>query len=553
MAATALRDDPIRHVVLLILENHSFDQMLGAAKALHPNLDGVDPAHARINRDDRGGLYRQALTTERQMLLDPCHDLECVERQLENGNAGFVLDFARSYPESSAEARGFVMGYYPLGFLPALHGLARDFTICDHWFSSLPGPTWPNRFFALSGTSSGRVDMPHDGSHGLDLAGWFEQTQPTLFDRLNEQAIHWKVYFHDIPQSSVLCRQRLPHNVARYFYIDDFFADAHGAESDFPQFSLIEPDYLGINENDDHPPHDIMKAEKLLADVYNALRANGPLWESTLLVVFYDEHGGFYDHVEPPAATPPDAHREDYGFDRLGVRVPALLVSPWVERRVEPTRFDHTSLLKYLIEKWGLGPLGARAAAASSIAVALTRKSPRPSGDMISRIELTAEQLSAPDPVAEEAAFGAVNAHQAALLTFGDYLRIATVETLPRLVAALARGFEALKRVIEMALGRLYREPKDLPVSITDLDRLAAVRDAATARKLALREDFGRFVAHQKRRAVPELARMIRDGSLSEARRAHAAHALAMISGRGFHRAPDRVAQAQAWLARHRR
>src|SRR5579883_3588910 len=219
MAATALRDDPIRHVVLLILENHSFDQMLGAAKALHPNLDGVDPAHARINRDDRGGLYRQALTTERQMLLDPCHDLECVERQLENGNAGFVLDFARSYPESSAEARGFVMGYYPLGFLPALHGLARDFTICDHWFSSLPGPTWPNRFFALSGTSSGRVKMPEGVK---DIGEIFRQNQLTIFDQLREKGKSWKIYYYDIPCSLIFSTLRKEENLKNFHQIDKF-------------------------------------------------------------------------------------------------------------------------------------------------------------------------------------------------------------------------------------------------------------------------------------------------------------------------------------------
>jgi phospholipase C len=197
------------------------------------------------------------------------------------------------------------MGYYPLNFLPGLHALARNFTICDHWFASLPGPTWPNRFFALTGTSNGRVNMPDDGTHKRDLPGFFQQTQDTLFDRLNDQAVHWKVYFHDIPQTAVLTRQREPHNVARYFYIDEYYDDARGHEEEFPQFCLIEPAYTARAENDDHPPHDIMRSQKLIADVYNALRANDPLWKSTLLIVFYDEHGGFFDHIEPPAATPP--------------------------------------------------------------------------------------------------------------------------------------------------------------------------------------------------------------------------------------------------------
>jgi len=138
------------------------------------------------------------------------------------------------------------MGFYPLDFLPALHALARDFTICDHWFASLPGPTWPNRFFALTGTSKGRVNMPDDGTHKADLPGYFQQDQDTIFDRLTDKGINWKVYFHDIPQSWVLSHQRQPHNVARYFYIREFFIDARGAEEEFPQFCFIEPDFMGI-------------------------------------------------------------------------------------------------------------------------------------------------------------------------------------------------------------------------------------------------------------------------------------------------------------------
>ena len=224
------------------------------------------------------------------MLLDPHHEVPHVATQVSRGNSGFVADFAGAFPDSTEQARQYIMGYYPLDFLPALHPLARNFTICDRWHSSLPGPTWPNRFFALSGTSLGRVNMPDDGEHSLDLPGWVQQDQDTIFDRLTEKTIDWKAYFHDIPQSWVMKHQRAPHNAARSFYIREFFADARGSENDFPQFCFIEPSFMGIQENDDHPPHDVMKAEKLVADVYNALRANDALWRQTLLVVFYDEH-----------------------------------------------------------------------------------------------------------------------------------------------------------------------------------------------------------------------------------------------------------------------
>ena len=168
-----------------------------------------------------------------------------------------------------------VVGYYPPGFLPALHPLARHFTICDHWFSSVPGPTWTNRFFLLSGTSAGHVAMPGDDSKQFNYwTDWFVQRQDTIFDRLSEKGIHWKSYFHDIPQSSMLVHQWSPHNAARYFYIDEFFRDAAGRVDDFPQFAFIEPDYGGTNQNDDHPPLDVMKGERLIARVYNAIRAN---------------------------------------------------------------------------------------------------------------------------------------------------------------------------------------------------------------------------------------------------------------------------------------
>jgi Phosphoesterase family len=133
------------------------------------------------------------------------------------------------------------------------------------------------------------------------------------------------------------------------------------AKQDLPFFTLIEPSYCQPGANDGHPPHDILAADALVANVYNAIRANNDLWEQTLLVVVaFDEHGGFFDHVTPPATVPPDYHQEEYSFDQLGVRVPVILVSPWVKNAVFPDTMDHTSLLKYLTGKWSLGPLGYR-------------------------------------------------------------------------------------------------------------------------------------------------------------------------------------------------
>lgn len=363
--------DPIKHVVLLVLENHSFDQMLGCFQGLFPEVEGVDRNNLRSNDDGQGNIIYQSEMRETQMLHDPIHEHPDVMEQLSNGNSGFVRNFAKHYPKSSLKERQAIMGFYPLDFLPGLHTLARNFTICDHWFSSLPGPTWPNRFFALSGTCSGDVEMlPTMDSQAMGNV-FSAQAQDTIFDRLEEAGKRWNIFFYDIASSLLLDNLRKPEMSSKYRKIEEFFEICGGPEENVPDFMFIEPKYYGLDQNDDHPPHNVMKAQKLIADVFNALRSNEELWESCLLAVFYDEHGGFYDHMVPPKAVPPDDKTQYYGFDRYGARVPALLVSPWVARAVEKTEFDHTSLLKYLIEKWSLRPLTARSTSANSIACAL--------------------------------------------------------------------------------------------------------------------------------------------------------------------------------------
>jgi phospholipase C len=530
-------DDPIRHVVLLALENHAFDQMLGCFKAIYPELDGVDPRSPGRNVDDDGRVYVQAETTERQMPFDPHHELPNVAEHLKDGNGGFVRNFSRMYPNSTAEERQYIMGYYPLDFLPALHPLARHFTICDRWFSSLPGPTWPNRFMMLTGTAKGRVNMPHDGTHDADLAGHFQQDQDTIFDRLNEKAIHWKVYFHDLPQSWVLRNQRLPENAARYFYIDELFDDARGREEDFPEFCFVEPDYTGIAGNDDHPPHDIMKAQKLIADVYKALRANRKLWESTLLVVVYDEHGGFYDHVVPPMEGPPDEYCAEYSFNQLGMRVPAILVSPWVEARVESTQFDHTSLLRYLTDKWQLRPLPSRRVEkAKSIGIAIRD---RIREDTLLWIELSADQLTPPKLEREEDAIAHTSAHDSALKRLRDYL---WNEELPIAYPMLVRFLQVVRAVCDR-LDPVHRASQLFHASIAEPDKLGT-KDAA------VKDDIARFLMRQKKRAVADLAARIRDESQPELLRRHAAQTLELISGRRLH-AVEKLAKAHRLLERH--
>ncbi|HEY3607847.1 MAG TPA: alkaline phosphatase family protein [Pseudonocardiaceae bacterium] len=411
--------DPIEHVVLLLMENHSFDQMLGCLDEVLPELDGVRNAANKTNDDGRGGTFKLEPKTERQVLDDPAHDHKSVLKQLENDNGGFVRAFTDEFPKSTTEERQYVMGYYPLDFLPALHTLGRNFTVCDKWFSSLPGPTWPNRFLALSGTSMGEVAMPA-GQQGLQEKWYVEQDQDTIFDRLDAAGKSWQIYYYDFPCSLLFKNQRHPANLAHYANIQKFFEQATGPEPDFPAFTFIEPRYFGVGQNDDHPPHNAMKAQKLIADTYNALRSNPALWARTLLVVAYDEHGGFYDHVVPPAAVPPDGNTKDYAFNQLGVRVPALLVSPWCDSRVEHTVFDHTSLLRYLCDKWNMPPLGERAKAANSIATAIRTTGDPRIDDTPAFIRVATQDLIPDDPLAEQ---DATNHNSEGLHQFAAYLR----------------------------------------------------------------------------------------------------------------------------------
>jgi phospholipase C len=372
--------DPIEHVVMLMLENHSFDQMLGCMLAVNPDIDGVNPSgdpNAQRDFPDRNHYIPQFPADERMLDPDPKHEHPDVLRQLDS-EYGFIVDYLQAYPHTDYGKKTEVMGYYKLGELPVLHALAQNYAVCDRWFSSLPGPTWPNRYFAHSGTSKGHVDMPAN----VYDKGWHCYDQPTVFTRLSEAGKNWKIYHHGMPHTLTMLRQW--EHVDHYHGMDTFFTDAAGQVAQFPQYSFIEPCYSGADQNDQHPPSDIMRGELLLGKVYNALRSNDALWSTTLFVVLYDEHGGFYDHVVPPYETQcpqacaPDADTPSFKFNRFGVRVPAILISPWISNDPVHTIFDHTSLLKYLTDKWSLGLLGNRTAKANSFGSELLKlTSPR--------------------------------------------------------------------------------------------------------------------------------------------------------------------------------
>jgi hypothetical protein len=240
--------------------------------------------------------------------------------------------------------------------------------------------------------------------------------QDTVYDRLNGVGKSWAIYYGDVPQT--LTMTHMLSQPSHFHKMDQFFTDASGPEASFPKYSFIEPTYFGGKQNDQHPPSDVLRGEVLLAQVYNAIRDNEAIWEKTLLVILYDEHGGFHDHVYPPACVPPDGHESEFSFAQYGIRVPAVLVSPWLEKQVISDVFDHTSLLKYVTDLWRLGPLGARTAAARSFA----------SSWKIAGMLRTDVPSSIPEPtMLPNPEAGGLNPNQLALVAFSRYLETKTV------------------------------------------------------------------------------------------------------------------------------
>jgi phospholipase C len=431
-----------------MLENRSFDHVLGALQQQIPGLDGIAPGSpSRSNMDCHGRRVEQRTGAASVVERDPMHEHANVVQQMRNGMSGFVADFAAAYPGSSAFEREQVMAYHATGTLPVLHELARSFAVCDKWFSSVPGPTWTNRLFAMSGTSQGRVHMPK----GIFHPNLHRYRQPSVFRRIEEARRRCRIYFGDFPLALLLADRRSPRGARSFARFERFFEDAAGAEDKFPDFAWIEPDYLGADANDDHPPHDVLRGQDLVRRVYKALRRNGALFETTLLIVTYDEHGGFYDHVSPGPATPPDAHREEYDFEGLGVRVPAVLISPWLVHQVVDTpAVDHTALLRSLQIRWKLGALGERVARAP---------------DLLSRLALANEPRSdlpsvpAPRPLARAPAMRTrmakaleeeLTGNEQAIVAFSAWLDAHTPappQAKARAMATVARGPRGARKV----------------------------------------------------------------------------------------------------------
>lgn len=332
--------EAIDTIVVLMMENRTFDHYFGAL-SLEEGREDVDGLTADMFNPDADGEPVHPFHLDKECLEDPPHGWSTSRQQFNEGrNNGFVTTHQGGRTEASRE----VMGYHNRGDLPVYYALADAHANCDRWFASQMTGTWPNRFYSLCGTS--------DGMKGNEFSR-VPFPRKSIFAQLDEAGIPWRVYCHDLPFASLLVDTagEYDEEKGRITTIDRYFEDA--AAGRLPPVVFIEP---GYSFNDDHPPHPPLLGQALVGGVYRAL-AESDHWSRSLMVVTYDEHGGFFDHVVPPTA--PDEHADE-GFDQLGFRVPGLVLGPYASARVISTQYDHTSILKTIQERFGLEPLSLR-------------------------------------------------------------------------------------------------------------------------------------------------------------------------------------------------
>ncbi len=402
MAAGSSLLSQINHIVVVMLENRSFDHMLGflyqSSNNVSPqgrpfegltgkesNLDangtpvtvfpikpsdphpylqpGADPGEGYLNTNSQLFGKSQAPTP-----ITPAN------------NSGFVTNFAHTLASEAKDAGQVVpgtqpsqiMAMYTPAILPVLSKLAAGYAVCDQWFASAPTETFPNRAFVCMATSQGFVQDNSCRSY----------TAPSIFTALTKKSVSWTVYGYDAPAVT----RGLVADI-KYAPETNFgeFADFQNAAKNgsLANYCFLEPQW-GTQGNSQHPNCDVSKGEQFLHDIYYSLIGT-PLWNQTLLIITYDEHGGCYDHVAPPEnAVPPDNSAGELHFDfkRFGLRVPTVLVSPMIAagtvfRTSSATPFDHTSILATVENRFGAPSLTRRDAAAPHVGGVLTLQNPR--------------------------------------------------------------------------------------------------------------------------------------------------------------------------------
>src|SRR5882724_70704 len=389
--------DLIDTIIVLILENRSFDHVLGYLSRGGGGLpvEGIrdDPAWLAQHANNWNGTAYPPHPISRMSFTDPPHGSRAIADQIGRVPAGvtppmdgFVKTYATGNP--TPDDPGLVMGHYTAAELPMYDFLARNYAVCDHWFAALPAGTQPNKLMAMSGTTS-----------VVDNSPVLLPDQPLVYDWLTDKRVRWCAYqsgdffpfFTLMPKwigeiATSLAGEKL--GVRGRFPRLKNFAEAwkKGAT---PPVIFIEPEYSDgpqDSPNDDHPPTAISRGQVLVRDIYAALIANPARWSRTMMIITYDEHGGFYDHV-PPLPIVTDVKTSTGFLVRLassGVRVPALVLSPLVEAgAVHARALDHTAILQLLADKFDGGrpysdAVARRQPFLSPLSAVLTRAAPRP-------------------------------------------------------------------------------------------------------------------------------------------------------------------------------
>lgn len=354
---------PVKTVVVVVMENRSFDHVLGWLRATRPDIDGLTGKESnRLNASDPSSPEIFVTDNAGYVDSDPGHGFEDIREQIFGSADTSAVPPPMSGFAQNARGMGLgmaqnVMSGFTPDSVPVYAALADEFAVFDRWFASVPTSTQPNRLFVHSATSHGLTFNARK-----DLINGFPQK--TIFDSLEEDGLSFGIYYQNIPATLFYqSLRRLKHLVKFHQYSLRFKLDA--ARGKLPNYVVIEQRYFDCKEfpaNDDHPSHDVARGQRFVKEVYETLRAS-PQWNETALIITYDEHGGFYDHVPTPVTTPvvkvpqpdgiigPDPYY--FKFDRLGVRVPSFLISPWIEKGTvihepngpqEYSQYEHSSI-----------------------------------------------------------------------------------------------------------------------------------------------------------------------------------------------------------------
>jgi phospholipase C len=349
----------VKHVVVVMMENHSFDNILGMLPhrfKQRRHVDGLPVSSSgvqlAVNMDSQNQPVREAHTST---VCPPSGVDNSWDASHISWDGGANDGFARA---SGAEA----MTFFDRSDLPFTYSLARRFPVGQRYFCSVLGPTYPNRRFLLAGTANGLITT--------DAATLrIPATNGTIFDRLDRLGISWKTYYTNVPSMTIIPGVVTRARGRHFARISQYYADA--AAGRLPQVAFVEPEF---RSSDEEPPQDAQYGERFVSKVVRALLAS-PNWQASVLFYTYDEHGGFYDHVPPPPAIKPDAipprlapGNVPGAYDRYGMRVPLVAVSPfarpnYVSRVVQ----DHTSILKFIETVWNIGALTFRDANARNM------------------------------------------------------------------------------------------------------------------------------------------------------------------------------------------